>query len=719
MNMNNNMNYNIFNLENDWDEIPNAGTNNKSIFKESLQSNNNDSEVANWESTIIYYINDVDKGYGYVTLDKMRDDLDYIYDIQLTENDVRDWCKAHQNICHLFTLGGIEVVLTKTAPSFDIIAKDLGLTEGVDYDNTIIEEEIQPDQKYPVKSPISESTQELTEKTWEYKMPVDVVRDLADASDVGDLNGMSDGLIKCYKWISENVSDFYSDIDFEADEEYLSGLKVEYFEDEDELEEEIDGAINAFYDLCDAFNIWVPNYADIAIEEDIDEELEEGLFSKKESPESLLNKISNYCDKNELYFVTDKNDKIIRFSIEDKKLTDMVNKYNNLKNSIEENTNINIDNMNVEIDTLDNEYNKIDDEASCCNYDDSFDYDRDEFKSTLLKEDATTSLPTTVKTNIGDVEVEDWDFSWADDGEVVIFVKDPEVKLTIDSEDITGEDGFLPISYHHFVDNESDITEIYLDARTQDIIIDEIEEIQNNLNMYDDEDEDLDESLTDDQKYPIKSPIVEDVNTKYYGVFKSGGSIGDFNNYANHHGTLIAVYDKEHIEDAHIKAKQRRKMLSRGEKDYYKISYIVKPLTQNDLKNDYVKSLISNNLNESFKNHSNKIEEKWNIGSDKSNLTTEEMNKLKDLAKMLQDNSPNNWKYTVEKTYEDFGAGMQWYTIICHDRSGDSWQVLNTKEWLDLMNSDNIKAIYDVVVNGRYFQDKAQKGKIDLWKWDI
>ena len=497
MNMNNNMNYNIFNLENDWDEIPNAGTNNKSIFKESLQSNDG-GEVANWESTIIDYINDVDKGNGYVTLDKMRDDLDYIYDIQLAESDVRDWCKSHQNICHLFTLGGIEVVLTKTAPSFDIIAKDLGLTEGVDYDNTIIEEEIQPDQKYPVKSPISESTQELTEKTWEYKMPVDVVRDLADASDVGDLNGMSDGLIKCYKWISENVSDFYSDIDFEADEEYLSGLKVEYFEDEDELEEEIDGAINAFYDLCDAFNIWVPNYADIAIEE-----------------------------------------------------------------------------------------------------------------------------------------------------------------------------------------------------------------------------EDIDESLTDDQKYPIKSPIVEDINTEYYGVFRSGGSIGDFNNYANHHGTLIAVYDKEHIEDAHIKAKHRRKMLSRGEKDYYKISYIVKPLTQNDLKNDYVKSLISNNLNESFKNHSNKIEEKWNIGSDKSNLTTEEMNKLKDLAKMLQDNSPNNWKYTVEKTYEDFGAGMQWYTIICYDRRGNSWQVLNTKEWLDLMNSDNIKAIYDVVVNGRYFQDKAQKGKIDLWKWGI
>ena len=116
-------------------------------------------------------------------------------------------------------------------------------------------------------------------------------------------------------------------------------------------------------------------------------------------------------------------------------------------------------------------------------------------------EDNDWVFPTTIKTNIGEVEVEDWDFSWADDGEVVIFIRNPEVELTLSSEDIGGEDGFLPISYQHFVDNESDITEVYLDAKTQEFILKEIEKIQQ---QYEDE---VDESLNEDsQRYPIESP---------------------------------------------------------------------------------------------------------------------------------------------------------------------------------------------------------------------
>lgn len=99
---------------------------------------------------------------------------------------------------------------------------------------------------------------------------------------------------------------------------------------------------------------------------------------------------------------------------------------------------------------------------------------------------------------------------------------------------------------------------------------------------------------------------------------------------------------------------------------------------------------------------------KWNTGSDKSNLTFEEMQLLEKLAEKLMLNSPNNYKYDVRFTYEDYGAGMRWYNIICYDKRGNSWQVLNTKEWLDLMNTKDIDSIYNSIVNDEYFQDKQK-----------
>lgn len=100
--------------------------------------------------------------------------------------------------------------------------------------------------------------------------------------------------------------------------------------------------------------------------------------------------------------------------------------------------------------------------------------------------------------------------------------------------------------------------------------------------------------------------------------------------------------------------------------------------------------------------------EKWNIGSDKSNLTSEEMSLLDELAQKLESSSVNGYKYVVQYTYEDFGAGMQWYTIVCYDKKGDRWQVLNTKEWLQLMNTGDIDAVYSEIVSGEYFKDKRE-----------
>ena len=102
------------------------------------------------------------------------------------------------------------------------------------------------------------------------------------------------------------------------------------------------------------------------------------------------------------------------------------------------------------------------------------------------------------------------------------------------------------------------------------------------------------------------------------------------------------------------------------------------------------------------------LDDTWNIGSDKSNLTPEELDLLERLAQKLEVNSPNGYKHAIQSTYEDYGSGMKWWNIICYNKKGHSWQVLNTKEWLDLMNTGNVDKVYQDVINGDYFQDKQK-----------
>ena len=99
---------------------------------------------------------------------------------------------------------------------------------------------------------------------------------------------------------------------------------------------------------------------------------------------------------------------------------------------------------------------------------------------------------------------------------------------------------------------------------------------------------------------------------------------------------------------------------------------------------------------------------KWNIGSNKSNLTQEELDLLERLAQKLEVNSPNGYKYAIQSTYEDYGSGMKWWNIICYNKKGHSWQVLDTKDWLDLMNTGDVDRVYDQVISGGYFQDKEK-----------
>ena len=96
---------------------------------------------------------------------------------------------------------------------------------------------------------------------------------------------------------------------------------------------------------------------------------------------------------------------------------------------------------------------------------------------------------------------------------------------------------------------------------------------------------------------------------------------------------------------------------------------------------------------------------------DQINKFEEEVN-VDFVFKMLEEKSPNGFRYRVEKTYEDFGAGMQWYTIICYNRKGDSWQTMNTKQWLDLANEDKtVEETYNDMINGDFWQDKIRDAK--------
>ncbi len=77
------------------------------------------------------YFQGVDQGYGYATLEKVIDDIDYEYDIKLEEDDVLKFVSSHPELVKKYILDGVTVLCTLHAPAFDIIARDLGLDESM------------------------------------------------------------------------------------------------------------------------------------------------------------------------------------------------------------------------------------------------------------------------------------------------------------------------------------------------------------------------------------------------------------------------------------------------------------------------------------------------------------------------------------------------------------------------------------------------------------
>ena len=83
------------------------------------------------ESLLSEYFQFIDQGFGYATLEKVIDDIDYEYDIKLEEDDVLKFVSSHPELVNKFILDGVTVVCTLHAPAFDEIARDLGLDESM------------------------------------------------------------------------------------------------------------------------------------------------------------------------------------------------------------------------------------------------------------------------------------------------------------------------------------------------------------------------------------------------------------------------------------------------------------------------------------------------------------------------------------------------------------------------------------------------------------
>lgn len=96
---------------------------------------------------------------------------------------------------------------------------------------------------------------------WEYKLNSGVT--LRDAIDANSKEETLNALRKCYQEIHEKIPDDYDDDDLDDDIADIDNEldNLENYEDYDmtldDIEDNINGLLNKFYDYCDAFKIWV------------------------------------------------------------------------------------------------------------------------------------------------------------------------------------------------------------------------------------------------------------------------------------------------------------------------------------------------------------------------------------------------------------------------------------------------------------------------------
>lgn len=78
--------------------------------------------------SIANYFKDVDEGEGWVTLESAEEIL------ERSEDEIADWLDKHPTVGYIYNIEDIQVICTPHAPSFDLIASELGLNESLDED---------------------------------------------------------------------------------------------------------------------------------------------------------------------------------------------------------------------------------------------------------------------------------------------------------------------------------------------------------------------------------------------------------------------------------------------------------------------------------------------------------------------------------------------------------------------------------------------------------
>lgn len=78
-------------------------------------------------NTLESYLNDVEDGEGWVTLDKAVSDTE-ILGCPKTADEIKEFVSNYKR-AYMLTFGGIDVIFTPTAPSYDTVGKELGISE--------------------------------------------------------------------------------------------------------------------------------------------------------------------------------------------------------------------------------------------------------------------------------------------------------------------------------------------------------------------------------------------------------------------------------------------------------------------------------------------------------------------------------------------------------------------------------------------------------------
>ena len=82
---------------------------------------------------------------------------------------------------------------------------------------------------------------------------------------------------------------------------------------------------------------------------------------------------------------------------------------------------------------------------------------------------------------------------------------------------------------------------------------------------------------------------------------------------------------------------------------------------------------------------------------------SEEFKRLQDVAVALTRQSPNKHFYTVRDAYLDYGQDWKWTTII---DTAIEVQILNPRDWLDIVNGTPTSDMVNTLINGDYWPDK-------------